>query len=211
MSGESLAVLVTLVFLASLLLFRRGRRTQQSRDQRGLPDELRGSEIAYAEQTFRSRRRKLVARLDRAYRLDGVLKLVELKTRARDTVYMADVIELSVQRIALQDETGAPVSRDAWVIVQSSTTGARWPHRVTLLGVNEIESMRERYAAISRGQVRDPRPARSTRQCESCGHRDRCVATFGAAGAAAGADGQPWGSGSANTAVQLTRRIQVAR
>jgi len=213
MSGESLAVLVALFFIASLFLFYRGHRTQEARDQRGLPDELRGAEIAYAEQTFRSRRRKLVARLDRAYRLDGLLKLVELKTRSRDIVYMADIIELSVQRIALQDETGQPVARDAWVIVQSSTTSARRPHRVTLLGVNEIENMRERYAAISRGQLRDPQPARSTRQCESCGHRDRCVATFGAGGATAGADVQhPWKSGSAETLAQpLTRRASVAR
>ena len=180
MSGESLAVLVALLFIVSLFLFYRGHRTQEDRDQRGLPDELRGAEVAYAEQTFRSERRKLVARLDRAYRLDGVLKLVELKTRAQDTVYMADIIELSVQRIAVQDETGQPVARDAWVVVQSSTTGARRPHSVTLLGVNEIESMRERYAAISRGQIHDPQPARSNRQCETCGHRDRCIATFGA-------------------------------
>jgi len=182
MSGESLAVLVALVFIASLFLFYRGHRTQEARDQRGLPDELQGSEIAYAERTFRSHRRKLVARLDRAYRIEGVLKLVELKTRSRDVVYMADIIELSVQRIALQDESGQAVARDAWVVVQSSTTGARRPHRVTLLGVNEIENMRERYAAISRGQLRDPQAARSIRQCETCGHRDRCIATFGARG-----------------------------
>lgn len=194
MSGESLAVLAALFFIASLLLFYRGHRTREARDQRGLPDELRGAEIAYAEQTFRSRRRKLVARLDRAYRLDGVLKLVELKTRSRDIVYMADVIELSVQRIALQDETGQPVARDAWVVVQSSTTGARRPHQVTLLGVNEIENMRERYAAISQGQIRDPHPARSNRQCETCGHRDRCIATFGARGADA-REGAPFGPG----------------
>jgi hypothetical protein len=183
MSGESLAVLVALLFIVSLFLFYRGHRTQEDRDQRGLPEELRGAEIAYAEQTFRSRRRKLVARLDRAYRFDGVLKLVELKTRSRDVVYMADIIELSVQRIAVQDEIGEPVARDAWVVVQSSTTSARQPHRVTLLGVNEIENMRERYAAISRGQVSDPQPARSIRQCETCGHRDRCVATLGVRGA----------------------------
>lgn len=180
MSGESLAVLVALLFIASLILFYRGHRVQEVRDQRGLPDELRGAEIAYAEQTFRSRRRKLAARLDRAYRLEGVLKLVELKTRARDVVYMSDVIELSVQRIAVQDETGQSVAQDAWVIVQSTTTSARRPHRVTLLGVTEIERLRARYAALSRGQIHDAQHARSIRQCETCGHRDRCIATFGA-------------------------------
>ena len=191
MGGESLAALVALLFIASLILFYRGHRAQEVRDQRGLPDELRGAEIAYAEQTFRSRRRRLVARLDRAYRLEGVLKLVELKTRARDVIYMADVIELSVQRIAVQDETGQSVAQDAWVIVQSTTTGARQPHRVTLLGVTEIEKMRDRYAAISRGQLRDPQPARSNRQCETCGHRDRCIASFGARPTDLRKDAQP--------------------
>lgn len=188
MSGSGFAVLVALSFIVSLFLFYRGRRTQEDQDQRGLPDELRAAEIAYAEQTFRSRRRKLVARLDRAYRLDGVLTLVELKTRSGDVVYMADIIELSVQRIAVQDETGQPVAQEAWVVVQNSTSGARRPHRVTLLGVNEIETMRERYAVLSRGQLRDPQPARSNRQCETCGHRDRCIATFGARRPTAGKD-----------------------
>ena len=197
MSGEGLAVVVAVLFIASLFLFSRAHRKQEVRDQRGLPDELRGAEIAYAEQTFRSHRRKLVARLDRAYWLDGVLKLVELKTRSRDIVYMADVIELSVQRLALQDESGQPVARDAWVVVQSSTTGARRPHRVTLLGVDEIQKMRERHAAISRGHLRDPQPARSIRQCETCGHRDRCVATFGNRG--------PAPNGTASQAIAGTR------
>src|SRR5436189_6441540 len=110
MSGESLAVLVALFFLAAMFLFYRGHRTQEAHDQRGLPDELLDAEIAYAEQTFRSRRRKLVALLDRAYRMDGVLKLVELMTRPRNVVYMADVSELSVQRLALHDETEEPVA-----------------------------------------------------------------------------------------------------
>jgi CRISPR-associated exonuclease Cas4 len=194
MNGEGLAVLVALIFITSLFLFYRGHRTQEARDQRGLPDELQGAEIAYAERTFRSRRRKLVARLDRAYRIEGVLKLVELKTRSRDVVYMADIIELSVQRIALQDESGQAVARDAWVIVQGSTTSTRRPHRVTLLGVNDIENIRERYVAISRGQIRDPQAARSIRQCETCGHRDRCVATFSVRGPDP-REGAPFGAG----------------
>ena len=213
MSSEALAVLVVLVFVVTLFLFQRGRRARADHDQRGLPRELRGAEIAYAEQTFRSRRRKLVARLDRAHRVDGALKLVELKTRQRDVVYMADVIELSVQRIALQDATEEPVARDAWVVVQSSSTGARRAHLVTLLGVNEIEMMRERYAAISRGQIRDPQPARSTRQCQNCGHRDRCVATFGTREPdAETGDGRHWESGPVSAVAEpLTGRTHAAR
>ena len=177
MSSDLGAVLVVLLLVVTVYLVARSRRGQASHDQRGLPQELRDAEVAYAEQTFRSRRRKLVARLDRAYRVDGVLKLVELKTRQRNVVQRSDVIELSVQRIALQDETNEPVAQDAWVLVQNATNGARRAHRVTLLGTNEIDAMRERFVALSRGQIRDPQPAGSIRQCQSCGHRDRCLAT----------------------------------
>ena len=180
MNAEGIAALVAVVFIASLFFFHRGRRTQQALDQRGLPNELRGATVVYAEQTFRSRRTRLVGRLDRAYRLNGLVKLVELKTRPRDAVYMADVIELSTQRVALEDETGEPVALDAWVVVQNSITGARRPHRVALLGVDEVEALRHRYTDVSHGLVRDLRPARSIRQCQNCGHRDRCIATYGA-------------------------------
>ena len=179
--GAELVVLV-LVLVLTMYLVARGRRGQANHDQRGLPKELREAEVAYAEQTFRSTRRKLVARLDRAYRVDGVLKLVELKTRQRNIVHMADIIELSVQRVALRDATDEPVARDAWVLVQNATSGARRAHRVTLLETNEIDAMRERFVALSRGQIRDPQPAGLIRQCQSCGHRDRCLAKFGDCG-----------------------------
>ena len=182
MSSDFGAVLVVLLLVVTVYLVARGRRGQANHDQRGLPKELHEAEVAYAEQTFRSTRRKLVARLDRAYRVDGVLKLVELKTRQRDVVHLADVIELSVQRIALQDETDEPVARDAWVLVQNAANGARRAHRVTLLEPHEIDAMRERFVALSRGQIRDPQPAGSLRQCQSSGHRDRCLAKYGDCG-----------------------------
>lgn len=188
MGGEGLAILIALALLVSLVLFYRRRDRPESEfeapedehDLRGLPEELRRAPMVYAEQEFRSHSRKLVARLDRAYRIDGRLKLVEFKTRSRNAVYRADVIELSVQRIAVQDETGQPVSKDAWVVVESTATGERESHRVRLLDTREITDMRARYIEISQGTLSDLQPARSTRQCESCGHRERCIAKFGA-------------------------------
>ena len=179
MSGEGLAVIMLIVFVLAMVLYGRSRWETARGDKRGLPRELRDAEVAYAERTFRSQRRGLVARLDRAYRVGGGIQLVELKTRARDAVYMADIIELSVQRVAVQDETGEGVALDAWVVVQNITTGARRHHRVTLLGVNEVEAMRDRYRALTAGQVTTARPARSVRQCETCGHRTRCVQRIG--------------------------------
>ena len=177
--GDGLAAFIALIlFIASAVLFARLRPRVCAGDEQGLPVELRGAQIAFAEVTFRSHRRRLVARLDRAYRTSGGLQLVELKTRARDAVYMSDVIELSVQRIAVEEEAGEQVSGEAWVVVQNSQSGARRPHKVRLLGVREITAMSERYSDVVRGKVGRPNPSRSLSQCDQCAHRERCAATF---------------------------------
>ncbi|HNW64405.1 MAG TPA: hypothetical protein PKJ32_15460, partial [Piscinibacter sp.] len=106
------------------------------------------------------------------------VQLVELKTRPRDAVYMSDVIELSTQRIALQDETGETVSDEAWVVVQNSRSGSRRPSRVRLLGLSEIAAMRERYVAVVHGRVGRPAPARTPSQCDHCAHKTRCGAKY---------------------------------
>lgn len=166
-----------LLFVIAAVLFAR-LRAGSGDDERGLPRELIGAEVAFAEQTFRSVRNRLVAKLDRAYRVEGELRLVELKTRLANVVYMADVVEMSVQRLALQDETGEAVSIEGWVVVQSAKNGRRQPHRVRLLGQSEICDMAQRYRQIKLGRVSDPQPARSSGQCRKCSHRDRCTATF---------------------------------
>ena len=177
--GDGVAALILLIaFVASAILFARSRSSQIDDIERGLPAELRGAEIAYAERTFRSHRHRLVARLDRAYRTSAGVQLVELKTRPRDAVYMSDVIELSTQRIALQDETGETVSDEAWVVVQNSRSGSRRPSRVRLLGLSEIAAMRERYVAVVHGRVGRPAPARTPSQCDHCAHKARCGAKY---------------------------------
>lgn len=178
MSAELLVggvlVAVLLVSLAGALF-----RRSSSPDEHGVPAELVGADVAFAEKTFRSRQRRLVAKLDRAYRTPRGLVLVELKTRARDTVYEADVIELSVQRVALQDDVGMSVSEYAWVIVQHSVTGHRKPHRVRLMSIDQVEALSLRYRAACDGAFGGLHPASTPRQCQGCGHRVRCTGKFG--------------------------------
>jgi CRISPR-associated exonuclease Cas4 len=177
--GDGLAALILLIaFVASAILFARRQAPQIDDVERGLPAELRSAEIAYAERTFRSHRHRLVARLDRAYRTPAGLHLVELKTRHRDAVHLSDVIELSTQRIALQDETGEAVSDEAWVVVQNSRNGSRRPSKVRLLGLSEIVDMRERYVDIVQGRVSRPAPAWTPSQCDHCAHKTRCGAKY---------------------------------
>jgi CRISPR-associated exonuclease Cas4 len=148
-----------------------------------LPPTLMRAHLAYAEQTFRSEPLRLVARIDRAYRCKGELTLVELKTRPRDAVYISDVIELSVQRLAVQDETGDPVSTEAWALVLYTGEDGRRklrPHPLRLLGACEIAAMDARYRDLVRAGAdgSDAQPAPTVGMCRDCGHRDRCSALY---------------------------------
>ncbi len=74
--GEWFVAWVVLTALvASAVLVGRRDRSAPVTDDHGLPVELRGAPVAFAERTFRSRRRRLVARLDRAYRTGEGLQL----------------------------------------------------------------------------------------------------------------------------------------
>jgi hypothetical protein len=175
MASEAVAVLTVLVLVIAAVAFALSRRPSGAPgDELGLPDVLRGARVVHAEQTFRSTARGLVARLDRAYELDGELVLVEFKTRRADAAYMADILELSVQRVALQDDRLAPVSRTAWVVTQNSVTAKRRAHRVSLLETQEVLALRERYLQIETGSGTPPRPAPSPKRCVNCGHNAIC-------------------------------------
>jgi hypothetical protein len=90
---------------------------------------------------------------------------MESRTRARDAVHMSDVIERSVQQLALEDEAGKSVAGDGWAVVQDSWSGARRRHRVRLLGATEIWEMSERYSDLVYGRVGRPKPSRSLSKC----------------------------------------------
>jgi CRISPR-associated exonuclease Cas4 len=179
-SGEAIGLLILLALVAWGFLFSRPRPPSDGDDAAlaGLPNELAGAELVYAEQTFRSTEHGLVAKLDRAYRINGEIKLVELKTRGSDQTFRTDLIELSVQRLALQEEAREVVSQTAWVIVQNNVTGVRRPHLVRLMSTEEVADLKSRYVAIVEGTLLKPEPAGKIKQCKACGHRDRCAAQF---------------------------------
>jgi hypothetical protein len=166
---------VVIVLLAGLCVARPSRKSaEEAGDKRGLPPELKGARLVHAERTFRSKRQGMVARLDRAYEVDGELVLVEFKTRRAPVVYASDVVELSVQRVALQDERQVQVSTTAWVVVEETTRRTRSAHRVRLLDSAEVQALRTRYLGVSSGTVHDARGAKSPKQCHHCSHRSVC-------------------------------------
>ena len=176
-TATGVALVLALIVFAALYLQIKSRGA--SYEEPWLPREIRGAELAYSEKRFESRRHGLVARLDRAYRGGGVLHLVELKTREYYAAHASDAIELSVQRIVLQEETGELVSPVAYVAVQKGGQGAPRPIRVDLFEEDEIMAMRERMFDVRSGRGRAPSPAARPKACEKCGQRSTCLRTFG--------------------------------
>lgn len=157
---------------AALAAARLVRRHSGKLDQ-WTPEALKDHTLAYVERSFRSGDdRPVVARVDRAYRgRDGLIDLVELKTRRADRVHLSDIIELSAQRVALEGETGEPVARIAWVVVESAA--GRRAHRVRLMSPHAVRDLAQRRDALLAGTESPNYPAASG-LCMSCAHRDRC-------------------------------------
>ena len=172
------------LLLLGLLLFAAAYswlRSQRDRPDEGwLPREIADGELAFAERRFESKRLGLVARLDRAYRQGGELHLVELKTRGYYAAHASDAIELSVQRLVLQEETGERVSSVAYVAVKQHGQGEPRAIRVDLFDENEVLAMRRRLLELRRGQGHAPSPAARRKACDTCAHRAVCQSTFGA-------------------------------
>jgi CRISPR-associated exonuclease Cas4 len=140
------------------------------------PEELAGAGLLYMEKQFRIRGPvPLVARIDRAYQADdGVIVLVELKTRRKSRPYLSDVIQLSAQKMALEGQTGLRVAEHAFVTVQRPSTNARHrSHKVQLMQSSEIVALHRRREGVIAGKVA-PRYAHSAGACEGCAFRARC-------------------------------------
>lgn len=141
------------------------------------PEELAGAGLMFMEKQFRIRKPiALVARIDRAYRtaVDGTIVLVELKTRWKNRAYATDVIQLSVQKMAVEGQTGLRVAEHAFVTVQRPTKGATHrSHQVQLMSPSEIVVLYRRREDIIAGRI-SPRYAHSARACNGCAFRSRC-------------------------------------
>lgn len=161
-------VCVTAAWAAARVVRQRSVKVDQ-----WMPEALKDCTLAYAERTFRSGDdRPVVARVDRAYRgRNGLIVLVELKTRQVDRVHLSDIIELSAQRVALEGQTREPVARIAWVVVESA--GRRTAHRVTLLPPRALWDLAARRDALLAGAETPNYPA-TTGVCATCAHRSRC-------------------------------------
>ncbi|AXA91353.1 hypothetical protein [Massilia sp. YMA4] len=144
------------------------------RERGWLPPDLARGQLIYSERLFHGDRElPVVARVDRAYLVDGVIHLVELKTRPRVRVYETDVVELSVQRVAVQISTGKAVSLIGTVVVQHTRSRKRFVRRVQLLDTAAVARLLRRRLLVLQGQAQ---PAATPYQgrCRTCEYRMEC-------------------------------------
>ncbi len=140
-----------------------------------LTTELQDAELVYSEQVFRTRSPvSIVAKLDRGYQnVEGVIILVELKTRSVNRPYFSDVIELSAQRLAVQAQTRKCVADHAYVLIQQNGIRRKTAHRVALLSRAEVVALATRREAILMGEV-VPQYACSEGLCDRCAFKQAC-------------------------------------
>lgn len=161
------------LFVLALWVVRLARRVRGTRE--GLPPELRSAELVFAERLFRIEVPvALTAKVDRAYRRpDGVFVLLELKTRARAKVFLSDVIELSVQRLALSGAEDVPVSAYGYVLIQDPDGRRLACRRVQLLSATQVAALDQRRRQLLAGTVA-PQSNGAPALCPHCAHRSRC-------------------------------------
>jgi len=152
-----------------------------------LPVELREGELVWSEKQFRCERPvPVVARVDRVYRRpDGVLVPMEFKRRPVARTYLADIVELSVQRYVLR-QAAFEVSLRAYVAVVLAADGRIIALPVNLEDSAAIEQRIARLLAL-RSRAVEPEGPIHPAVCLRCGHRTVCKRYVG--GMAAAADG----------------------
>jgi CRISPR/Cas system-associated exonuclease Cas4 (RecB family) len=166
-------LLLAIALAVAWHLVRRHRaRVAERRDR---PAGLRDAELICVEAQFRSKSRwPIVARVDRAYRLpSGLVVLVELKTRSPAAVRASDVIQLSAQRVAMEDELRVQVSDEAFVIFPGRHSAQPPARAVRLMSREEVEAMAARRRRLIDGLDR-PRWPDSEHACQGCGQRSAC-------------------------------------
>ena len=121
---------------------------------------------------------RIPVRPDQVYRVKiGNLVPVETKTRNGRAVYQYDVIELSLQRLALM-ERGLPVSNYGYVrLVPRDKDPVPQYRQVDLLDKSKVEALYRRYQGILAGDIRPDHQA-NPRACAGCGHRRVCPSSL---------------------------------
>lgn len=171
--------LMIMVCLTGLLVVAAVLRRVRSRaildaDMAWRPLHLRRAQLVYAEKTFRcSTPFALAAKVDRVYRAQGQLHLIELKTRSHRRIYQHDVIELSAQRVAIQASTGESVADTGYVLIKLPGGPRLHRMRVRLMSEADVVNLARRREHILAGGIASCE-TESKGLCRKCAYAEPC-------------------------------------
>lgn len=150
---------------------RRDHRVEMSK----MPDEIATGTLVMSEEKIRTTiaGARVCGRTEQVYRTaQGVLIPVESKTRAVSRVYMSDVIQTSLQALALRD-VRRKVADQGYVRTSHPTTKAVAYHPIQLMPRHLLERLVTRYFDVIEGRS-VPTHQENRAACEKCGFRDKC-------------------------------------
>lgn len=183
--GAVLVIVGAALYLHTAATSSQAGQSQYAREEWArMPSELRTARLVASERDTAAwiDGAKVPARPDQIYcTKDARLVLVETKTRNQLVTHLSDIIELSVQHLAICQTNPTPGSRladYAYVrIVPRGRVGKPTYRRVKLLSEEQIVDHYHRYQGIVAGDIR---PTSQTRKaaCSSCGQRTVCPAAL---------------------------------
>jgi hypothetical protein len=165
------AIVVALAFGYGLVV----RCLTRWRERRWRPTLLQQAKLEFSEKIFVAKASPpLGAKVDRAYRLtNGWLALAEFKSRSQARVYASDIVELSVQKAAIEGAGSNRVSQTGYVVIEHPHTKDRTTVPVQLLSRDAVWTLARRHRALLSGTVSAQR-TQQTRICASCSYRIEC-------------------------------------
>ena len=140
-----------------------------------MPFELKGARLLYAEPRplYIYWPERMVAKPDRAYEMENAaIRLVEFKTRKMHAVFDSDVIELSAQRLVLNQHHQQRVENVGYVVTQNAG-GDRRTHRVRLFNERDTLKLVRRYRQLV-GAIIDGTMANQKNKCTVCAYSREC-------------------------------------
>ena len=182
-------VLAVALLLGCAAIYRQAARQQRregddyaSAEHRWMPDELRTARLETSEHQLTARidGDAIPVRPDQVYRTSaGQLVAVDTKVRRGERVYPGDVIEVSIQRLALSQASRyvgtVRIAPYAYIRLRPPGGQGRPVYkRVDTLPEAELVKLYRRYQDVVAGRV-TPRCQTNPRACAGCGHVAGCA------------------------------------
>lgn len=167
---------LAIFFIAALLLLAawgvlstRPRQTVQTQ----LPAMLEKARTWAKEREFRiGGRRPMHGVLDEAFELpDGTIVISETKSRRFKTIYKSDVLQVSAQRVLVENHQRRTVSSEGFVRLLTPQGNEFRP--IKLMTADEVAQAYDLYRQLSRGAIVGDK-CRAPNLCRSCAYKEEC-------------------------------------